>query len=72
MNGSITTMFECPKCHVPMSADVKPDRCPSCKFRFSKPGEELATEFSWPKAPSRQFFEMVQQDMEKYLDKPLQ
>lgn len=69
--GVVTTLFECPKCQTPMSADKKPDRCPKCKFKFSEEHEDLAQSFKWEKTPSRQFFELVQQDMEKYLDKPL-
>jgi hypothetical protein len=69
--GIVTNLFECPKCQMPMSADTKPDRCPSCKFVFSNEKDGLAQEFKWEKTPSRQFFELVQQDMEKYLDMPL-
>lgn len=71
MSGVVQSLFECPKCNTPMSSSEKPERCPKCKFRFAKFGEELSKEFSWEKSPDRQYFELVQQDMERFLDKPL-
>lgn len=74
MNGIVKTVFTCPKCMNAMSGDNRPDRCPSpgCNFRFRKPNETLTTEFEWPKSLDEQFFELVQQDMDKFLDKPLE
>ena len=71
MVGIVSGMFICPRCKAPLSSNDKPEKCPNCRFIFNKEGEEVAKEFKWEKDPSRQFFEIVQQDMEKYLDKPL-
>lgn len=71
MSGKVTSIFECPRCNKASSAQNRPERCPNCNFRFNKPNEELAETFSWGKDPARQYFEIIQQDMEKFLDKPL-
>ena len=69
MPAAIKMIYVCPKCNEPMSSAGRPKKCPKCKFRFTNPDEKLATEFKWEKAPSRQLFELIQQDAEKALPK---
>lgn len=71
MVAKVSQLFECPRCHTPMSDEKIPEKCPRCKFKFLEKDEEIADQFSWGKPIPRQFFEMKQVLMEKYLDKPL-
>ena len=73
MSGIVSNIYICPKCQSPMTAQVRPERCPSgtCNYRFRKPDEKLTKGFHWPKAPDEQLFELVQQDMDRFFDKPL-
>lgn len=69
MVGNVTLIYLCPKCDSPISSSTKPSRCPNCQFRFNKDGEVLATELSWPKPPSQQLFEIIQQEVDKAIPK---
>jgi hypothetical protein len=69
--GIVTTMFVCPRCAADISANSKPSKCPKCGFKFSKIGKsELSDKFEAGKSPYDQLYELVQQDMEKFLDQP--
>ena len=69
--GIVTKMYVCPRCGSDMSANHKPDKCLKCGFKFSKTGpSQLAEKFEAGKAPYDQLYELVQQDMEKFLDEP--
>ena len=69
--GIVTTMFVCPRCAADISANSKPSKCPKCGFKFSKTGKsELSDKFEAGKSPYDQLYELVQQDMEKFLDQP--
>lgn len=71
MPASVSKIYECPRCETPMSKEDKPEKCPMCGFRFAKEGEQLSKKLTWGKSPDRQHFEIIQQDMERFLDKPL-
>ena len=71
MTAQISNLFICPRCTEAMSHSTRPDKCPKCKFKFGKPDEELAKKLEWGKSPERQVFELIQQDMERFKDKPL-
>lgn len=69
--GIVTTMFVCPRCSADISANSKPSACLSCGFKFSKIGNEgLSKEFESGKSPYDQLYELVQQDMERFMDEP--
>ena len=69
--GIVTTMFVCPRCAADISANSKPSKCPKCGFKFSKTGEKvLSDKFEAGKSPYDQLYELVQQDMEKFMDEP--
>ena len=70
MTGKVTTMYSCPRCRADISADKKPEKCPKCLFVFATKESELTKAFSWSKPPYHQLYELVQQDMEKFMDKP--
>lgn len=72
MTASVSNLFICPRCSEAMSHATRPDTCPKCKYRFGNPDEGLATKFEWHKSPERQLFELIQQDMDKFKDKPLE
>jgi len=69
MVASINMIFICPRCEAPISATDKPKHCPSCQFIFNDDSSELATKLHWPKAPSRQLFEIIQQEVDKAIPK---
>jgi len=69
--GIITNLFICPRCQEGMSANSRPIKCLKCGFKFAQHGESKLTEkFESGKAPYDQLFELVQQDMEKFMDQP--
>lgn len=69
MVAAVNMIFICPKCDAPMTSVLKPKRCPKCQYLFNKDGEALATELEWPKAPSRQLFEIIQQETDAAIPK---
>jgi hypothetical protein len=71
MTANVSNIYICPKCESASSSKSRPEYCPNCKYKFRKPNETLAKEFSWGKLPNEQFFEIVQQETERLLDAPL-
>ena len=73
MSANVSNLFICPKCSNGISGDEKPEICPgpSCGYRFPTDGEGLTKEYFWPKNFYEQLYELVQQDMEKFKDKPI-
>ena len=71
MTAKISNLFICPKCDAASSAVSRPEYCPKCRYRFRKPHEKLAKEFTWEKLPHEQYFEIVQQEVDRILDAPL-
>lgn len=71
MGAKISNLYICPKCNSASSSSARPDRCPKCNYRFRKPHEGLAKNFTWEKLPGEQLYELIQQDIDKLLDAPL-
>ncbi len=69
MVAAVNMIYICPKCDNPISSMNKPVKCPSCSFKFSKDGDILSTKLEWLKSPSRQLFEIIQQETEKAIPK---
>lgn len=69
MVAKVNMIYICPKCEEPMSSLERPKKCPVCKFKFNLNPDDLAKELSWPKAPSKQLFEIIQQEVENALPK---
>lgn len=64
MVAAVNMIYICPKCETPMSSQSKPKKCLGCNFKFVDENSKLSTEFEWPKPPSRQLFEMIQQEVD--------
>lgn len=72
MPAKVSRLFICPRCNSASSAEVRPKFCPRCRYVFKGPYEKLAKEFSWEKLPEAQYFEIVQQEVDRLLDAPLE
>jgi len=69
--GIVTSLFICPRCSEGMSANIRPKKCLKCGFKFAKSGEsKLSDKFEAGTSPYDQLYELVQQDMEKFMDQP--
>lgn len=69
--GIVTSLFTCPRCQESMSANKRPAKCLKCGFQFSKSeNTEISEKFEAGKSPYDQLYELVQQDMEKFMDEP--
>ena len=71
MSAKVSEMFSCPRCMASMSSADKPEECPKCKYKFAESELNVTKKFTWGKDPYLQLYELVQQDMEMYMDKPV-